>query len=168
MLPNLTLASHTRKVKRKKEPFSPKNFQKGQRNNPNIICLCGHKMGHIARNCSLIQRPRENKGGKRHHVHIAKDGDPPKKVAKEYESSDEEYFLLSSLIGTITHGSDIWLVDIGASNNMKIYKDSLSNLTHNDSSNKVKLGDDYQYLIKGVGDTYRRHRPHFLFVGTNL
>jgi hypothetical protein len=32
------------------------------------------------------------------------------------------------------------------------YKDYLSNLTHKDSSHKVKLGDDYQYPIKGVGE----------------
>jgi hypothetical protein len=34
------------------------------------------------------------------------------------------------------------------------YKDSLSNLTHKDSLHKVKLGDDYQYPIKGVGEAY--------------
>jgi hypothetical protein len=109
-------------------------------------------MGHIARNCSLIQRPREKKGGKRHHVHTTEDDEPPKKVAKEYESSDEEYVLISSLTGTVTHGSDIWLVDSGASKHMTGYKDSLSNLTHKDSPHKVKLGDDYQYPIKGVGE----------------
>jgi hypothetical protein len=32
------------------------------------------------------------------------------------------------------------------------YKDSFSNLTHKDSPHKVKLGDDYQYLIKGLGE----------------
>jgi hypothetical protein len=89
-----SLASHTRKEKRKKEPSSPKKFQKGRRNNPNIRCLCCQKMGHIARNCSLIQRPRENKGGKRNHVHTTEDDEPPKKVAKEDESSDEEYVLI--------------------------------------------------------------------------
>jgi hypothetical protein len=35
---------------------------------------------------------------------------------------------------------------------MTSYKDSLSKLTHKDSPHKVKLGDDYQYLIKGVGE----------------
>ena len=32
------------------------------------------------------------------------------------------------------------------------YTDSLSNLTHKDSPHKVKLGDDYQCPIKGVGE----------------
>jgi hypothetical protein len=109
-------------------------------------------MGHIARNCSLIQRARENKEGKMHHVHTVEDDEPPKKVANEDESNDEEYVLISSLTGTATHGSDIFLVDSGASKQMTCYKDSLSNLTHKDSSHKVKLGDEYQYLIKGLGE----------------
>jgi hypothetical protein len=36
------------------------------------------------------------------------------------------------------------------------YEDSLSNLVHKDSPHKVKLGDDYKYPIKGVGeDSYK-------------
>jgi hypothetical protein len=44
-------------------------------------------------------------------------------------------------------------VDSGASKHMKGYKYSLSNLTHKDSPHKVKLGDDYKYMIKGVGES---------------
>jgi hypothetical protein len=144
------IAAHTRKGKRNKEPSSPNKFQKGRRNNPNIICLCCQKMRHVARNCSLIHRPREKKGGKRNHVHTPEYDEPPKKVAKEDESSDEEYGLISSLTGIVIHGGDIWLVDSGASKHMKGYKDSFSNLTHKDSPQKVKFGDDYQYPIKGI------------------
>jgi hypothetical protein len=61
--------------------------------------------------------------------------------------------LISSLIGTITYGSDTWLVDSGASKNMTGYKDSLSDLVQKDSPHKVNLGDDYQYPIKGVRET---------------
>jgi hypothetical protein len=61
--------------------------------------------------------------------------------------------LISSLTGTITHGSDTWLIDSGASKHMTGYKDSLSNMVRKDSPHKVKLGDDYQYPIKGVGET---------------
>jgi hypothetical protein len=80
-----SLDAHTRKGKRKKEPSKPKKFHKGRRNNPNIKCFCCQKMGHISRNCSLIQRPREKEGGKRHHVYTIEDDEPPKKVAKEDE-----------------------------------------------------------------------------------
>ena len=39
---------------------------------------------------------------------------------------------------------------------MTDYKDSLTNLVEKDSSQKVKLGDDYQYPIKGVGEASYR------------
>jgi hypothetical protein len=74
-------------------------------------------------------------------------------VAKEDESCDEEYVLISSIIGAITHESEIWLMENGASKHMTCYKYSLSNLTHNDSLHKMKLGDDYQYPMKGVGES---------------
>jgi hypothetical protein len=43
-------------------------------------------------------------------------------------------------------------VDSRDSKHMIGYKDSLSNLTHKDSPHKVKLGYEYQYPIKGVGE----------------
>ena len=61
-------------------------------------------------------------------------------------------FILA-LTRTITHESDTWLVDSGASKHMTSYKDSLSSLIQKDSSHKVKFGDDYQYPIKGVGES---------------
>jgi hypothetical protein len=64
--------------------------------------------------------------------------------------------LISTLIGTTTHGSDTWLIDSGASKHMTCYKHSFSELVQKDSPHKVKLGDDYQYTIKGVGETAYR------------
>jgi hypothetical protein len=64
--------------------------------------------------------------------------------------------LISALTGPVTHGSDTWLIDSGASKNMTSYKDSLSNLVQKDSPHKVKLDDDYQYPIKGVGEASYR------------
>jgi hypothetical protein len=43
-------------------------------------------------------------------------------------------------------------VDSVASKHIKGYKGSLPNLIHEDSPHNVKLGDDYQYSIKGVGE----------------
>jgi hypothetical protein len=83
---------------------------------------------------------------------VAEDDEPAQKRTKDYDSS-EEYVLISSLTGTITHGSDTWLFDSGASKCMTSYKDSLSNLVRKDSPHKVKLSDDYQYPIQGVGET---------------
>ena len=60
--------------------------------------------------------------------------------------------MISVLTGTVTHGSDTWLIDSGASKHMSGYKDSFSELVQKDSLHKVKLDDDYQYPIKGVGE----------------
>ena len=94
---------------------------------------------------------KNKKGSKRHQAHTVEDDEHPKKVAKQDESSDEDYVLISALTCTVTHGSDAWLIDNGASKHMTSYEDSLSKLIHKDSPHKVKLRDDYQYPIKGVG-----------------
>jgi hypothetical protein len=56
---------------------------------------------------------KNKKGSKRHQAHTVEDDEPPKKVSKQDESSDEDYVLISSLIGIVTHGSDTWLIDSG-------------------------------------------------------
>ena len=50
--------------------------------------------------------------------------------------------------------NDTWLVDSGASKHMIGYKDSLSCLVQKESPHKVMLGDDYQYPIKGMGESF--------------
>ena len=88
---------------------------------------------------------------KRHHANVTEDEEPVQK--KEINNnSDDEYSLISTLIGTVTQGNDTWLVCSGASKYMTCYKDYLSALVEKESHQKVKLGDDYQYLIKGVGE----------------
>ena len=57
-----------------------------------------------------------------------------------------------ALTGMVTHGNDTWLVDSGASKNITSYKDYLSTLVEKESHHKVKLGDNYQYPIKGIGE----------------
>jgi hypothetical protein len=165
------LASHTGKGKNKKEHYLPKKFKMGQRDNSNIRCYCCRELGHFVRDFPLIMEIKNKKGSKRHQAHTAEDDEPPKKVAKQDESSDEDYVLISSLIGIVTHGSDTWLIDSGASKNMIGYEDSLSNLIHKYSPHKVKLGDDYQYPIKGFGeDSYKLNscksmkKKEFLYV----
>ena len=71
---------------------------------------------------------------------------------QEGENDNEPYLLISSLTRTITHGSDTWLIDCCGSKHMKSYRYSLSNLIKKDSPHKVKLGDDFQYPIKGIGE----------------
>ena len=60
--------------------------------------------------------------------------------------------LISTLTNTITHRSIDSLMGSGASKHMMIYKESFVNVFEHESPQKVKLGDDYQYPIKGSGE----------------
>ena len=62
-------------------------------------------------------------------------------------------FLISALTGTVTHGSNDWLIDSGASKHMTRFKESFVKLFEHESPHKVKLGDDYQHPIKGSGES---------------
>ena len=99
----------------------------------------------------------KKKGNKRrHHSHAAEDDEPSKKRTRyesEDSSSDEEYVLISALRGNITHRSNDWLIDSGASKHMTRLKESFVKLLEHESPHKVKLGDDYHYPIKGSGES---------------
>ena len=69
------------------------------------------------------------------------------------EESDEEYVLISALTGTVTHGRNDWLIDSGAFKHMTGFRESFVKLSEHESPHKVKLGDDYQYPIKGSGES---------------
>ena len=87
---------------------------------------------------------KDNK--RRHHAHTAEDDEPPRKRFKQEtkdSSSDKEYVLISSLTGNVTHGSDDWLIDSGASKHMTRFKESFVKLYKHESPHKVKLGDYY-------------------------
>ena len=76
--------------------------------------------------------------------------EPDMKV--KISSSEEEYVLISTLMGNITHGSNDWIIDSGASKHMIGFKESFVKFSEHESPHKVKLGDDYQYPIKGSGE----------------
>ena len=52
----------------------------------------------------------------------------------------------------MTHGEDTWIIATGAPNHMTRQKKTLSKLEEKNSPQKVSLGDDYQYPIKGIGE----------------
>ena len=56
-------------------------------------------------------------------------------------------------MGTVTHGSNDWLIDSGASKHMTGFKESFMKLSEHESPHKVNLGDDYQNPIKGSGES---------------
>jgi hypothetical protein len=65
----------------------------------------------------------------------------------------KDHVLISSLSGSVTPGEDTWLIDSGASKHMTGQRNILSCISEKKFSQKVTLGDDYQYPIKGVGES---------------
>jgi hypothetical protein len=102
-------------------------------------------MGHKANNCLVIREEYKRKH-KRQHAHIAEDEEPPMKMIKDH-------VLISALSGSVSPGEDTWLIDSGASKPMTGKKNNLSCILEKKFSHKVTLGDDYQYPIKGIGES---------------
>jgi hypothetical protein len=106
-------------------------------------------MGHIAKFCPARQEEYKRKH-KRHHAHVVEYEEPPTKMIRE---QIKDHVLISTLSGSVTPGEDTWLIASGASKHMTSQKDILSCISEKKFSQKVTLGDDYQYPIKGVGES---------------
>jgi transposase InsO family protein len=65
----------------------------------------------------------------------------------------KDHGLISALSGSVTPREDTWLIDSGASKHMTRQRNILSCISENKFSQKVTLGHDYQYPIKGVGES---------------
>jgi hypothetical protein len=132
------------------QPKRFQKFQKGQRRDfSSYQCYHCDKMRHVVKHC-LSRREEYKKKNKRHHAHAVEDEEPPTKMIKE---RIEDYVLIFALLGSISPGEDTWLIDSGASKHMIGQRDILSCLSENKFSHKVTLGDDYQYPIKGIGES---------------
>ena len=109
-------------------------------------------IGHLARECPS---PKQKKNNKRNDAHLVEDEDEEEKRPwKKTRGEDvEEYVLFSTLSGSVTPGEDTWIIDSGASKHMTGKKQTLSRLEDKNSPQKVSLGDDYQYPIKGIGES---------------
>ena len=70
---------------------------------------------------------KKRKSKRKHHAHTAEDDDPPRKRVKQ--ESEDEYVLISTLTGIVTHGSKDWLIDSGASKHMTGFKESFEKLS---------------------------------------
>ena len=97
---------------------------------------------------------------KRHHAHLAEDEDEeeeerPRNIQAK-EEDIEEYVLFSALFGSIIPIEGTWLIDSGVSKHMKWNKKTLSRLEEKNYPHKLSLGYDYQYPIKGIGES--RHK----------
>ena len=144
--------SHSKTTKRRSHHFRGKHSHK-YNTRKDYTC---DEAGHYARNCPKKQKLIKRSNKRIHHAHAAEDDEPSKKRSR-YESEDslseEEFVLIFALTGNITHGSNDWLIDSGASKHMTGFKESFVRLSEHESPHKVKLGDDYQYPIKGSGES---------------
>jgi hypothetical protein len=134
-------------IHKESQPRRFQKFQKGQRREKDFSsyqCYHCHKMGHIEKHCPT-RREEYTKKNKRHHAHEIEYEEPPTKMIKE---QIEYYVLISALSGSVSPHEDTWLIDSGASKHMTGQRDILSCLSENKFSQKVTLGDDYQYPIK--------------------
>jgi hypothetical protein len=106
-------------------------------------------MGHIAKFFPASQEEYKRKH-KRLHAHVVEDEEPPAKMIRD---QIKDHVLISSLSGSVTPREDTWLIDSGASEHMTGQRNILSCILEKNFSHKVTLGDDYQYPIKGVGES---------------
>ena len=77
-------------------------------------CYTCHKLGHISKHCPL----RKNKFKKnriKFHAHATEENDLDEERIRDNENIDEEYVLVSTFTRSISHGSDTWPIDSGAS-----------------------------------------------------
>jgi hypothetical protein len=122
---NQSLVAHVKKRKERRNESPKKNrisVPDHKKDVFKIRCFNCQKLGHFSYQCSQGKGKRKNNA----HATYMEDSTSQKKTR---EKKYEEYVFISSIIGTITQGSDIFLVDNGASKHMTGFRNSLTNLT---------------------------------------
>ena len=103
--------SHSKSTKRRSHSSRGKHSHKDntRKDLSRIICYTCDEAGHYANNCPKKPKLTKRSNKRRHHAHAAEDDVPSKKrtsYESEDSSSEDEYVLISTLTGNITHGSD--------------------------------------------------------------
>ena len=133
------------KKNRRSHYYSKGKISHSRKDLNTIRCYTCDDKGHISKFCHNKRNLRK-KNKRRYHAHAAEDDEPStKRIRQESDdsSSEDEYVLISALTGTISHGSNDWLIDSGASKHMTGFKESFMKISEHESPHKVKRGDDY-------------------------
>ena len=120
-----TLTVHSKK-NRRSNYHSKGNISRPKRDMSTIRCYTCDEKGHISRFCPNKRNLKKKGNKRRHHAHAAEDDEPStKRIRQESDesSSEDEYVLISALTITISHGSNDWLIESGASKHMKRFKE---------------------------------------------
>ena len=121
------LTVHSKRSRRGNPHYSKGKNSHSKDNNrkelSRVICSTCDGKGNYAKYCPKRKNHSHKKKGnkRRHHAHATEDDEPSRKRSR-YESEDssskDEYVLISTLTGNITHGSDDWLIDSAACKHM--------------------------------------------------
>ena len=119
-----SLTVHSKKNRRSN--YQSKGKTSHSRKYPNTIrCYTCDEKGHISKfHPNKINIRKKNK--RRHHSHAAEDDEPSTKRFRQESdnsSSEDEYVLISTLTGTVSHGSNDWIIDSGSSKHMTGFKE---------------------------------------------
>ena len=101
--------SHSKSTKRRSHHHRGNSYHK--KDLSRVICYTCDEAGHYAKKFPKKPNPTKKSNKRRHHVHAAEDDEPSKKRTRyesEDSSSEDEYVLISTLTGNITHGSNDW------------------------------------------------------------
>ena len=85
-----------------------------------IRCYTCDEKGHISRFFPNKRNLKKKGNKRRHHAHAVEDDEPSTKRIRQ--ESEDEYVLISALTGTVSHGSNDWLIDSGAYKHMMGFK----------------------------------------------
>ena len=128
------LTVHSKKSIRNSHHSKGKTFHQNdniRKDLSKLRCYTCDERGHFAKDCprNKINSHKKKGNKRRHHAHAAEDDEPSTKRTRyeiEDSLSDEEYVLISALTGNVTHGSNYWLIDSGASKHMTGFKESFT------------------------------------------
>ena len=114
------LIVHCKKGRRHPHYSKGKNSHSKDNNRKDLSrlrCYTCDEKGHFAKDFPKSKNHSHKKKGnkRRHHAHAVEDDEPSSKRTRyesEDYSSEDEYVLISTLTGNITHGSDDYTVGL--------------------------------------------------------
>ena len=144
---NLALTAKTKKLKKPSPHQKKGNKPQGKHIDVSKVeCYNCHKFGHFVRDCR--QHKRKIKRRFQASVVVEEEEEPKKKKNTKATKEDEprrEYYLVSTLSGSITDSANSWLVDSGASRHMTGNRGALTSYRKKKFTTQVELGDDSAY-----------------------